>query len=72
MKRPDYVHCVVVNMVKKDAFNDTWCGRKVGSMEWLFQSVDHAAINGKNEGRLVACKECTAKIYKSLQNGDDY
>ncbi len=36
-----------------------------------FVSIEHAAFNGRNEGRMVACAECTAAIYKALTNGQE-
>lgn len=40
-------------------------------MEFHFQSIDHAALNGRNEGRLVACSECTTAIIAALSNGQE-
>lgn len=64
--RPEYVKCVAdvhVNNAGK-----SWCGRSI-AREFSFAGVDHAALNGRGDGRLVACPECTALIIKALSNG---
>lgn len=38
-------------------------------MEFHFQGVDHAAENGRQNGRLVACAECVSAITAALKNG---
>lgn len=45
----------------------TWCGRPASG--FVFSNLDHAAENGLNQGRLVACKKCTKAAIKALQNG---
>ena len=47
----------------------TWCGRTLKVAEWAFTDAQHAAMNGKKKGRLLVCKKCSKKIYKSLMNG---
>ncbi len=49
--------------------DEAWCGYKLSSFDWAFMDSDHAAYNGLDEGRLVACKKCVAKIVKGLTNG---
>ena len=69
MSRPDYVHCVGFgNAVRADGIK-TWCGNDYGFIEPFFIDIDHAALNGEAEGRLVACAECLDKITKALRNG---
>lgn len=34
-------------------------------------NIDHAALNGREEGRLVACPDCVAKVLAALRNGAD-
>lgn len=47
----------------------SWCGKQLWRYDWVFTSVDHAAMNGREDGRLVACKKCTRAIIKGLTNG---
>ncbi len=65
IERPDHIKCI------KNLEELTWCGRPYSSMGWLFQSIDHAALNGDQEGRLVACPECTKAVIKALSNGQE-
>jgi hypothetical protein len=65
-KRPDWVKCISHEV--KGEQHTSWCGRFVG-MEFHFHGVDHAAENGRSEGRLVACPECTAAVIAALKNG---
>ena len=66
MSRPEYIACIADGHA--DNAGKSWCGRHIRS-EFHFVSIDHAAISGRNENRLVACSECTAEIKKSLSNG---
>ncbi len=66
MKRQEYVKCIADGHA--DNRGRSWCGRWI-SHEFHFVSIDHAAISGRNEDRLVACGECTALIEKALSNG---
>lgn len=66
--RPDYVHCIAD--VHADNVGKSWCGRDI-RMEFHFMNIDHAAFNGRGEGRLVACPDCVAKIIAALGNGTD-
>ena len=63
MTKPDYVKCVNLE-------GGTWCGAKRDPLS--FVSIDHAAINGKNEGRLIVCGDCRHEIIKALSNGCTY
>lgn len=70
MNRPEYVHCVKLeSLIAED--KESWCGIDWGEPPF-FQSVDHAVINGKREGRLVVCGECRREIVKALDNGFKY
>jgi len=62
--REDYIKCV--NLV--NTIGGSWCG---GNQAGRFVDVDHAALNGRNEGRLVVCPECREAIIKALNNGVD-
>lgn len=68
-KRPDHIHCIADNQNSPlgTASNCMWCGRWV--IGFRFADIDHAAMNGRNDGRLVACQACVRKIVKALQNG---
>lgn len=65
-KRPDWVHCVGTGMVGEEG--RSWCG---GAERPFLVDPAHAALNGRNGGRLVACRECVAAIHRALQNGHD-
>jgi hypothetical protein len=49
--RPDYVTCIIT---EGNRFKSL-CGRDVG---FAFTSLEHADLNEKNGGRLVACEDC--------------
>ena len=66
--RPDYVKCVAHEHV--DLTGRSWCGREV-ALEWHFFDPSHAAENGRQDGRLVACPACVAAITTALRNGHD-
>lgn len=68
MNRPSYVDCIEDN--HKDNIGMSWCGRSI-AYETHFMDIDHAAMNGRNQGRLVACSECTKAIIKALTHGQD-
>lgn len=68
MSRPEYIRCIADNHVQNDG--KSWCGRWI-KLELHFQSIDHATLNGRNEGRLVACPECAAAIIAALSNGQE-
>lgn len=67
MNRPDYVHCIERAHVHYKGMS--WCGKPVFGFK--FVSIDHAAENGKQQGRLVACPECVEAITQALKNGHD-
>lgn len=63
--RPDYIACV------RDTHADrqwlTWCGRD--ALGWVFEDADHAALNGRAQGRKVVCPECRKALVTALENG---
>lgn len=67
MSRPDYVVCVRTGI---EGDKTAWCGCFIGRA-FSFSDPTHAALNGKQGGRLVACKECVDAITKALNNGVD-
>jgi hypothetical protein len=62
------VHCV--NHDHAELQGTSWCGRPLMS-EWWFMGVDHAAENGRQAGRMVACPECVEAILTALRNGHE-
>ena len=48
--RPDYIECIEYSTVFQPE-RKTWCR---GDYPPLFVSIDHAALNGEKNGRLVA------------------
>jgi hypothetical protein len=63
--KPDYVHCVKTGYHND---NKSWCGRII-SMEWVFTDTSHAALNARNEGRLLICPDCSKKIIEVIRKG---
>lgn len=69
MPRPDYVHCIADREGIADGApaREAWCGRQLSGFH--FVDIDHAALNGRQEGRLVACSTCVREIVAALENG---
>jgi hypothetical protein len=67
-ERPEWVRCVAHDHV--DLKDTSWCGRSIAH-EWAFVDPSHAAENGRQGGRLVACPACVAAIIAALQHGHD-
>jgi len=74
--RPDYVNCVLTGRYILDEGpggprkeERAWCGRDVAG-EWTFVDASHAALNGNNEGRLVACPDCVRRIHAALARNE--
>lgn len=63
-ERPDWVKCIRRTRGDMPRYT-TWCGSNDG----FFESLDHAAENGFNGQRLVACKECVKIAVKYLKTG---
>jgi hypothetical protein len=66
--RPEWVHCVGFGDAVRADSRRTWCGRDERP---FFVGIDHAALNGEQGGRLVACRDCVLAITKALCNGHD-
>ena len=62
---PDFVKHVRRSHV--DFQHLVWCGEPVTG--WDFMDAEHAAENGRQQGRLVACKFCVKAITSALKNG---
>lgn len=56
MERPDYIFCIV------KAGTESLCGER--SMDFKFQSVEHAEMAVEQGSRLVPCEECLSKATK--------
>lgn len=67
--RPEWVHCVGYDHIARQ--RQTWCGRTLEPFEWMFMNPSHAAENGRQDGRLVACPACVEAITTALRNGAD-
>jgi len=68
-ERPEWVRCIRRNHVAHD--KESWCGKSTYGFDKPFLDVDHAAENGLQGGRLVACRECVTAATAALQNGHD-
>lgn len=64
-EREEFVCCVGLGY-QDGRRNVSWCG---GSARPYFVDATHASLNGKHEGRLVACPECVKAITVALKNG---
>lgn len=69
MSRSGFVRCITDN--HRDSEGRSWCGQAINKFDFAFVSIEHAAFNGRSEGRLVACSECTAEIIKALATGQE-
>ena len=68
--RPEWSKCVAAVVGSAhDLYKKTWCGRPLYGAEWVFTSVEHAALNGRAQDRLVCCPECLVAIVEALSNG---
>jgi hypothetical protein len=45
----------------------SWCGRDL-YMTFRFTDIDHAALNGRRDGRLLVCKDCLKLVVSALRN----
>lgn len=64
-QRAEYIRCIA--RTHADFKGKAWCGRAIDAFS--FVGIDHAAENGRQEGRLVACHECVTAIETALSNG---
>jgi hypothetical protein len=68
--RPEWVKCI--NDAHLDNTGLSWCGCRIETFEFSFVDIGHAAMNGRNGGRLVACPECVSAICEALRNGQSF
>lgn len=61
-----WVKCVLTGFHGEER---TWCGREPLVTEWTFTDASHAALNGRAQGRLVACTRCAGAITQALAQG---
>ncbi len=66
--RPEWIVCI--DDTHADNLGKTWCGKPKPPLTFTFVSVDHAAINGRNKGRLVCCPECAKAVIEALREGE--
>lgn len=59
MSRPDYIKCIRFNK------QNSWCGKRVYSFDWLFETIEHAAMNRGNN--LLVCAECSSEVFRNLK-----
>lgn len=69
-KRPEHITCITRHTLDRESWrgHTSWCGRTLWSYEFAFVNIDHAAENGAQQGRLVACPECAAAVQAALLN----
>jgi hypothetical protein len=65
-KRFDYIKCI--RHTHADKRQMTWCGLPV-SYDFVFESIDHAAYNSLDEGRLLICPKCSEAIREAILDG---
>ncbi len=70
MNRPEYVKCVGFGDAIRADNKKVWCGKQIPRSEVIFVNVTHAALNGEQEGRLIACPDCVKEITKHLNHGE--
>lgn len=63
--RPEQVKCVATGYEGETV---SWCGRRLYEFAWHFMDASHAALNGRANGRLVACQ--TASRPSRLRCGE--
>lgn len=61
-------HVRCITDTHADAKGATWCGKPADQFEWTFMDIDHAAMNGRNGGRLTVCPSCRAAVIAGLKN----
>lgn len=66
INRPEYIVCCLTGMAND---KNTWCGKHQAEVSWCFVDAGHAALNGKQEGRLLLCSQCRDKIAEALDAG---
>lgn len=64
-ERHNYIVCIGCSREPRKS----WCGRALPIGEFRFVGIEHAAENGAQKGRLVACPECAAAVMKALAHG---
>ena len=61
--RPEQIACIADTHA--DNRGKAWCGKPATG--FTFESVDHAAMNGRAKGRLVSCPECAKAVIEALR-----
>lgn len=61
-----------VKIGRVDMPNTAWCGAKIyEGIDWVFSDAEHAALNGRDQGRLTVCPACRAALVTAITNGAD-
>lgn len=63
-------HVACIADIHEESKGKSWCGRNIKN-QFHFVDIDHAAINGRNNGRLEVCSECMQEIISSLKAGNE-
>ena len=50
-----------------DHTQSAWCGVTIGTMDWCFVTIDHAAYSLRNRNRMQPCPACMKAIISTLQ-----
>lgn len=59
---------ICISRTRVGLVGHSWCGKDVRGA-FYFIGADHAAENGINEGRLVACPQCVEAVTEALRVG---
>jgi len=55
------MHCIA--HTHKELKGKAWCGNKLSSMDWCFESIDHA-VYAINQSSIAVCPDCLNAIIK--------
>ena len=61
-------HVTCITDTHANADGATWCGKPKNRFDFRFMDIDHAAMNGRNGGRLTVCPQCRKSVIAGLRN----
>lgn len=61
-------HVTCITDTHVEANGATWRGKPADRMDFRFMDIDHAAMNGRNGGRLTVCPQCRKAVIAGLKN----
>lgn len=61
-------HVTCITDTHGEANGATWCGKPKDQFDFRFMDIDHAAMNGRNGGRLTVCPKCRKAVIAGLKN----